>query len=111
LITSPVWSYLPSTFTRNYGYPGYLEVGGYNLSNAEYSAIHWVPTPVVAATPDAWIAEVGGISMTTGPYVDLAIQTNKTLTDNSAVSTFAFTTGSQFIGLNTKVWTNLCNAL
>jgi hypothetical protein len=55
---------------------------------------------VQAATPDAWIAPVGGITAL-----------DQALTNSTAASEFVFSTGYQYIGLNTAVWTNLCNAL
>jgi hypothetical protein len=56
LTNSTTWSYSPSS--ADWTNPGVITVGGYNESDAMMSMINWVPTPVVSATPDAWLAPI-----------------------------------------------------
>lgn len=110
LINQTVWSYSPETLGLDYIYPGSILVGGYDLGNAFNATINWIPTPVVAATPDSWVAPSVGMSVGMMGYGNTTSMVMD-ITNSTGAASYVFTTGSQAIGLNTAVYNSLCNNL
>jgi hypothetical protein len=111
LINQTVWSYSPEwNLGQNYTVPGSILVGGYDLNDAFNATINWIPTPVVTATPDSWIAPSVGMSVGMMAYGNTTSMVMD-ITNSTGAASYVFTTGFQWIGLNTAVYNSLCNNL